>query len=414
MGGLITAAGMAIRFNRTLLIRSQNGFEKLFSPINSPQRSYAKDMWANWTNYNITNEILGDITEFDLWECAYNQVRWLSKCGFDDWSDPKDHPIIKLTSNRCYLCRWYMYPVWYPSHKELLKALLPDYNVTEDTSDPRVNDRYHVNLMEVAGCLMRLVMWPTDALWGYVHDAMEEHKKDLKRRGLVKHHDNENKWKRMITLHFRCGDHSYNNNKDSLLCVHSVARNVTKVINGTTVNELEYNYPPHQETSMMGGTPIDLAQCALKIIANNSLESHKETLLSNHGSKRSRRHLRTMDEASELETLIHIASDNIASTRQMNESLGDWPNTFLSPSGCHIEMDNSFECLRLTVTYFFIMSLSDNIITPTNDGLPSSGYSRFAGIYSLVQNVFKDGKNCDRSLSLYDIGRRHMGNWGCN
>ena len=61
--GLINAASLALRFNRTLLIRSMNGFDKLFKPkyevdpndvvYRDPNDyTYHERNWTVWTKYN--------------------------------------------------------------------------------------------------------------------------------------------------------------------------------------------------------------------------------------------------------------------------------------------------------------------------------------------------------------------------
>lgn len=71
---------MALRFNRTLLIRSMNGFDKLFKPkyVNDPndvvvhnpnEYTYHERNWTQWTKYNPIwqdndNEELGIIKQY--------------------------------------------------------------------------------------------------------------------------------------------------------------------------------------------------------------------------------------------------------------------------------------------------------------------------------------------------------------
>ncbi len=74
MGGLLSAVAMSIRFNRTLLIRSENEMHRLFRPyhptdIHDPNPKYTWGNWTSWSNYDAkyTNN---DDTEYDLWDCG--------------------------------------------------------------------------------------------------------------------------------------------------------------------------------------------------------------------------------------------------------------------------------------------------------------------------------------------------------
>jgi hypothetical protein len=59
--------------------------------------------------------------------------------------------------------------------------------------------------------------------------------------------------------------------------------------------------------------------------------------------------------------VAHIASDNSGSSSQLNVTL-NYPYTLTSPNGCHIEMDASYECIRLTSVYWLLISLSDVMV----------------------------------------------------
>ena len=114
-----------------------------------------------------------------------------------------------------------------------------------------------------------------------------------------------------------------------------------------------------------------------------------------------------------LHTLVHIASDNAGSTMQMNDVLG-WPNTLLSPNGCHVERNRTYECLKLTTTYWMIMALSDIIISPfQNKNSVQSGFPRFAFIYGLKGSVLRNPTDCDYTVKRDDSSRTHQGNWVC-
>jgi hypothetical protein len=119
----------------------------------------------------------------------------------------------------------------------------------------------------------------------------------------------------------------------------------------------------------------------------------------------------------------------------MNETLG-WPNTLLSPPGCHLEWVSTFDCLKTTVIDWFLLAISDIVITQSDDNFdkfnsptstPKSAYSRYAAVYGLIPDSIRDSKICaktnataDGSKSDYKIfdsatlSHVHQGNWWCN
>eukprot|EP01035_Chromulina_nebulosa_P021992 gene21992-28467_t len=62
------------------------------------------------------------------------------------------------------------------------------------------------------------------------------------------------------------------------------------------------------------------------------------------------------------------------------------------------------------------LAIRNVIITqtePTAGSFPMSGYSRYAGIYGLKGNVFRDANNCNVIQSRYQLSYTHQGNWFC-
>jgi hypothetical protein len=105
IAGLVTSAAIALRYNRTLLIESGNGFDQLFRPYHPRVRDYVNPgnnrtrvvfknadgterigpnygNWTSWTKYDygLANN---DNTEYDLWNCINIQGAWTSTCGMD-------------------------------------------------------------------------------------------------------------------------------------------------------------------------------------------------------------------------------------------------------------------------------------------------------------------------------------------
>jgi hypothetical protein len=150
--GLLSAVSMALRFNRTLLIRDSRGFSKYFRPyhpedIHNNTPKYLWDDYLQWSNYDVklANH---DATEYDLYYCINNNNMRSSACSMENGDVPQ--PIILLRSNRVYLCRYDRNPET-AAFREM-KAILGENATTN-------------NLYEASGCMLRLALWPTQQLW---------------------------------------------------------------------------------------------------------------------------------------------------------------------------------------------------------------------------------------------------------
>eukprot|EP01035_Chromulina_nebulosa_P002705 gene2705-3690_t len=131
-----------------------------------------------------------------------------------------------------------------------------------------------------------------------------------------------------------------------------------------------------------------------------------------------------------LNTMVFVTSDNIKAGEQTSK-LVQHPYTLTTPQGCHIELDPSPACHMFTVSYWFMLSLSNVLVTQlmrmystsyrvslivksisgthSIDGvvdpiLPSSAFSRFAGMYGLKPNPYRNLKDCDNVVSTMRAG----------
>lgn len=430
LGGLVTAVMIAIRFKRTLLIESVDGFTSLFRPYRNPanheadfyingnpENKYTYLNWTSWTSYDykLSNN---DATEYDQWYCV-NMNKNDAKCGMDHGDVAQ--PIIKFRINRSYLCKWMSNPDL-PAHKDLLGIGLKP-------SD---------DMMEVAGCALRLAMWPTEALWAEVEKLFFEQilpktfsggdvvagpgrskhlSRKLEKGEVVYIDENERQPPRslhthgkhdstsenyLISAHYRCGDLSF---------VHKSE--------GFMSQACRFNRNSPEATSeylRMVGTPVDVAVCVNEVLRNythelgatefSELKNISRSLLVTASDSLTHTHSR-------LPPLLYIASDNDGASEQIaEESL--WNHTYISPSGCHVELDKSPECFLLTVSYWFILSLSNVIVTQTSDGgLPVSAFSRFAAVYGLRGDTIRDCHRCGDTLTRNEMSRLQMGNWFC-
>lgn len=398
LAGLITAAAMALRFNRTLLIQSSNKFDSLFRPYRNPQNhaidfylpennptnKFTYTNWTSWTSINPSLRVK------DLWYCvATNRRKVDNDCGCDRGDPPE--PVVRLTSNRAYLCKWVHYASFQPVPTEY-QNVLESFNRMGVSKD---QDFY-----EVAGCLLRLVMWPTEKMWSHMHDLFERELKPILKASLrhTRYLQNDSSQiataesiveKResfyMIAAHFRCGDHSYN-------------------VGSEAINSCRYNSSSADLFSrsmyMRSGNPVQVAECVNQVVANYSAS------------------LIAME--SLLPPLLIIASDNDESAQQIKEITESViPHTYVSSSGCHVDYNKTYECLLTTVESFLLISFSDVIILQTeagNPGVPFSAYSRSAAMYGLQPGItgsMKDARDCELTKSRADISNQGTGNWHC-
>jgi hypothetical protein len=294
--GLLSAVAMALRFNRTLLIRDSRGFSKYFRPyhpedIHNNTPKYLWDDYLQWTNYDVSlaNH---DATEYDLYFCINNNYMRSSACSMENGDVPQ--PIILLRSNRVYLCRYDRNPE--TAAFQEMKALLGENATT-------------TNLYEASGCMLRLALWPTQQLWkdtdkSYFEDIYSKiltgdhvFNYNSRRRTLLRssgdeivHSPRPRKSKRLkgrrslkfdlvdsvtpfednvfyppspfvpvfhqIGIHFRCGDRSYSGAHSEWDCIYDPAH-------------------PSNNDMLTLGNPFLLGSCGKEIVHNYTLKLMK-------------------------------------------------------------------------------------------------------------------------------------------
>ncbi len=161
LAGLLSAVAMSIRFNRTLLIKTDNDLHNLFRPYHPKDiiSSTPKYNWENfnWSSYN-TNLDFNNMTVHDLTNCI-NTVS--SQCTMS-LGDVAEQQVV-FHSNRAFLCKW---------DNEVNTSARTNMKNILGISE-------HSNLFEVAGCMLRLALWPTDFLFnevGRVYEEFEDNK----------------------------------------------------------------------------------------------------------------------------------------------------------------------------------------------------------------------------------------------
>jgi len=542
LGGVFTAFAHSLRFNRSLHMVASNGMHDLFRPfhpkfipnpknLSAIEREKGDDVyywnrWGEWSGFDAWKrehpEYLEDPSdyEYDLSDCVDVSMGGFSekktkKCAMDTVSNQKlsKYPIIRFASNRAYLCR-YENRTDLPSHKETSDAL------------GLIPGEY--DLFEVAGCISRMILWPTDRLWQLVDDTYTKHYRDLLtessddviklidkerhpenyendddnenevKQGKRKTKEEKKKWKKLVKknskklkdfislnvlinstlpsstkanddlsddsssrsdddstssespsavlpytlqpnppfqigLHMRCGDYwSYRN-----LLLNTDGYHRTGCIYDEEDEKMDEFVPYTTDPTtakrsyyLNGGNPKTLGMCV------NHMIQHRKNLLEARNRKSSRRRFEVDpngffryadhddDIASEEgesvyvsnHTLVYVTADNLMAEYQMKQFANHFP-TIISPQGCHIDLDQSSECYELTTVYWFMLSLSNLVISQTfgEKNAPTSSFSRYSGIYSLFpDSPFRTGRYCgDTVHSTSVLSRINQGNWYC-
>lgn len=447
LGGLVTATLNSIRFNRTLLLHSVDDFGNLFRPYRDPRKTeidfdndnsnldnkFTYNNWTSWTAYDpsLANN---DATELDLWFCV-NDSKNAAKCGMD-YGDA-NQPIIKYRTNRAYLCKW------------MNNAEVPVYNDLVSMGIKPEDD-----MMEVAGCALRLAMWPTANMWrelealiyadvyakanispaagllsqqssSVLPDAesilkpesqLQTQSKNNRRMHTEHEHQHQHHHEGpegfIVSAHYRCGDVSFvhkNEGYDSQCRYHPDE----SFDHGMTPYLLEV------------GTPVELARCVSEILVNHTRDAPPMTGFTRLGRRRrllrqysnnmrglNRGSLEVGGNAAVIFPLLYVASDNQGSADQIVEE-AKYDHSYVASSSCHVELDKSAACFLHTVTHWMVMVMSDAIVTQASSDVPVSGFSRFAAIYGLRGDTIKTAQRCGNSLTRHEQAKLQIGNWWC-
>lgn len=380
LAGMITAFAYSLRTNRTFIIQGDHALNKLFRPYpfsgaSNVTRSWSDRTWTKWEPH-FHNDM-------HKMSCV-NPGRQSTICALDSIdSDVNKHKIIHFTGNRCYLCRW-------------LKLALPN----QESIHSILGIDEKANLYEIAGCLLRLILHPTPALWQEVDAFM---------RNITLPGTMLSKQKQQIGVHFRCGDSSFSNAKDSPPnpeCVWSASRpwQGTRFADDHTID-----------------SPIDLARCVNQSISRFLNYSGEAVLQQSVPSQSIQSH-----------PVVFIASDNLQSADQVVGNIAA-RNILLPREVCHIDHQAHHHCTENTLVQWFALSLSDVLITqemdaqrgdsPYSDPLavratveregpaPISAFSRFAAIYGLSSHELRYG-HC-KVTDPIALSHYTHGNWMC-
>ena len=337
LAGLVTAFAFALRTRRTLLISGDRALNEAFEPYhpnNNGRFKWGDWSWSGWTKEEIKSHPR---------DCV--KMEESPKCHLDD--DIPDR-VIRYISNRSYLCRWTVRPELYE------KSNLARLGITNDT-----------DLFEAAGCMLRLVLWPTKKLWKALDDSLESSLSN-RESSVISY---------QVGFHFRCGDFSFNKHKSA--CYYD--------------SSVKWRGTMHRQSME---SPRDLGNCGKQILNNLSPGLQKNAM-------------------------AFIASDNQDSTEQINTTM-NWPFVIVPEGACHISLDPNSECPMRTLVHWFILALSDEIVIQglnapalSLQSVPSSGFSRFAAIYALQKEAPAYGLTCTHGNKAV-LSKQTQGNWLCN
>ena len=137
LGGLVSAVAFALRTNRTFLVQGDGAFLESFRPYHPHNTNLT---WKDWSWSGFSQSFQSTHSHATLG--CINPKPGMVHCALDN-----DVPqqIVRIRLNRAYLCRWVELT------KTMANSEVRAMGITS-TSD----------LFKVAGCMMRMAMWPTD------------------------------------------------------------------------------------------------------------------------------------------------------------------------------------------------------------------------------------------------------------
>jgi hypothetical protein len=436
LAGMITSSAFAIRSGRTLLIQGDKAFEDSFRPY-YPSRYYhsVTNLTSEYEN-DSSSSLLSSSTSSPSWK-SWEWAGWkdhysnnMSKlncinpipdntvCALDKIRKYRRYKVIKYYGNRVYLCRWVDHPdLKHVLSSELAKTL--DINQTNGL----------VNLYEIAGCLLRLAIWPTEKLWTALDETMNHQ--------FIDHDDASTSMQ--VGFHFRCGDSSFSTESNNPVAPISINEGLGSSKSGISSKSVVKHNPecfydpevPWKGTSFSDDkamdSPVDSANCGrllLTELMNRSRHYSRHDI--DDGGEHHSNHNSSYHHSQDI--LAYIASDNKDSSNQINDTLR-WDYTVKPPQSCHMDIQRNHHCTLTTSLHWFMLSLSDVIITQAlikpaasvyddvetkySEAAPVSAFSRYAAIYSLSDKAIRYGRGCQTANQTLLSYESH-GNWVCN
>ena len=333
VAGIITATMAATKLDRTLIIQSRDLFSTRFTIWGVGHDNEKREV--AYTRYLELEKDPENVQE-RMTRCINRCVGW---CSFNEAeTNDTNFPIIKYRSNRANLCVW--------TNKRDKKYFwdLDSLGVTSES-----------DLIEVAGCLSRLALWPTPLLWSELKTSLGGYaSKDMNH---------------LIGAHFRCGDPGFLEGNKGLEDLSVICAS--------------------KDQDHMADTPIELGNCA-----------HQQLELISGGDDN--------DDASK--TALFVATDHQMAKEQLTAA-ANWTNIITFSGEC---MYQGGLCASQNAVHWFMLSFAEKVIARTiSHVLLHSAFSRTAGMYGLYPSVYVDAKRCGIPINNTDQGRRGNGNWIC-
>jgi len=401
LAGLVTAAAFAARTGRRLLIAGDAAFRASFVPYHpstvlrkggaastSAARFHWHDwLWAGWRDAHSSNMSY-------VHGCVNPKGRNFG-CALDSGEQLASFKVVKHRGNRCYLCRWAI-----KESLGLRAELQRMLGVVGGT-----------DLYEVAGCLLRLVMWPAESTWARLDDwvAAQEPALPLRLAAMSRGQgQGQTREARLVSVHFRCGDSSFGAKGDAAVNPQCVADATgQRKWEGTSFGD------DHSLES-----PLECAACARQAVAEAG--------------------------ASGSPVLLYVASDYAPSARQINATAG--PALSLAPlAACHVDHTTAagaHACAVNTYVEWLLLGLSDVLVVQSllkkegpqyafyseysdatkrqeaalealEPGGPVSAFSRYATMYGLRQAGLRYGRQCS-AANRTALSWQTRSNWMCD
>lgn len=370
--GVITTFLIALRFNRTLTIKSASkvGLYKYFRPYNLKKESSG----VNYNHYDFNDNAYGP-DEVHVANCQYEQNERAHniKCvmkhepkfnNSDD--DTRTYPVIMYHNNKAHLCK--------SMRMERMKEII----------SPLMGIDSSTNLAEVAGCILRLYFWPTDRLWAEIDGIIRKMREKLYLDGVIKESssavESRNVINNIISLQLRCGDNGFNSSDTILRC--STNWNAKGLISCGKAMYGQYNA---SDTS-----PSVSASVSVSAIETGTSDSH-------------------------VPPILYLTGDHLFTMRFIEEAIAQ--PMWWEQDTCHVGFNKTEECTRLALRDFFMLSQSKRLIAgawqqQTGPQFISS-FARYAALYSLKEDVLQSSGSCTIHESMHSIFSRPQGNWMC-
>jgi hypothetical protein len=412
LGGMLTAIAYSIRTRRKLVIQADPSFIHLFRPMPASGKNATDSAnWGNWDWLGWKHEFMKNMTSLN----CVNPGRRSSYCALESANGYRSYKVIRYAGNRCYMCRWLKLAKDEAQRQHLKQVLSIDWDA---------------NLYEIAGCMLRLVMNPSDLLWQKVDSFL--HDINISNKSLTRGHHYQ------IGVHFRCGDSSFDEaskHDPNPECFF----NPSLPWHGTNFGD------DHTMDS-----PIDLAKCvnqSVDYLRRKDNYHYNKLALDNSNNKHSgssidrfRSHsllARDLHNSTPIpdsrEVVVFVASDNIHSAMQIASNIGG-QLVLLPKEACHIDIkgEGNHNCAENTLVQWFSLSLSDFLITQememqsdsaysdpiidenefrSRSPAPISAFSRYAVTYGLSSRLLRYG-NCS-VINPVSLSHYTHGNWLC-